>query len=234
MGDILSGFQVTDLQVNSMANTLYYVIIAAFLLGLFGFLIFKFINKLKHNIHVVIHKKIGNAIVKEEDWVMKDYYNGQYFFHYLYMNKRSPIVDDKYMKIVNKYRFGIRLPNFKYSVMGFDANFEDGKMMPMETNKLIDSSGNLTEVTFNGVDYDMFNFMKAELEAYFNKKKKDDKLMQLAPYLALLVIVVAFIVGQTLYTQHLEKMSQIWLDSVKTTMSSMIEQIGKLQVIPQR
>jgi hypothetical protein len=221
--------QVTPFQINAFMGTMFWIIMGIFILGLFAYILYKTKQRMEHTISATIYTQIGNAEVKDEDWAKKVYTGeGRYLFHYLNLNKNSPLILDKYMKIVKKKRFGI----FSYSVKGFDAFLKDGKIIPMDLNKRYNEDGTITDVALTGHDYDAFNFMQSELEAFLIKKQKIDKLLALAPYGALLLIIIAFIVGQTLYTKHLETMSQIWLNSAKASIDSIVNQIGNLQVIP--
>ena len=222
-------------QINNLSNSIFYIIIGALVFGLLIYILWQWRQRTLHNIHVTIHKQVGDSIVVDEDFAMKQYTDdGNYIFHYFFSNKKSPVVDDKYMKIVKQYKFGLRLPFTTSSSLGFDAYYQDGKICPCEMNKVYNpETKKLESVSINGIDYDAFNFMSNEITAYQLKKQRVDKLLQLAPYALMVLVVIAFIVGMVLYTKHLETMSGIWLQSVQKSTESIIDKIGSLQVIPQ-
>lgn len=201
---------VSTMQVQSFMGIVFYVILAGLFIFVLGLLLRKLYNNLTYTTHVTIRQEVGDIQISQEDRARKiEDGEGNYFFHYLKLNKKSPVIKDEYMHIVKRFRFFGLMP---YSMLGFDAYLIDGKVIPMETNKYFDDKGELKAVTLTGIDYDAFNFLQSQIKANIARFQKVDKLLQFAPYMLMVLIVISFIVGMVFYTQHLENVAKIILD----------------------
>ena len=235
-GDLLNNLNlnVDTMQVQGFMDIVFWVVAALIGIGLLIFLIIKIRQRLSYNILVRVRMEAGDVPIEWEDRAKKiTDSEGNYFFHYLGLNKQSPVIKDKYLHIIKKKRFGI----MPYSVLGFDAYLKDGKIFPMELNRLyeMDESGNVTikEVSLTGIDYDGFNFLQAQIKANIARFQKVDRLLQLAPYALLLLVIIAFIIGMVFYTQHIENVAKTILGVAEKATSNIIEKANLAQIIPQ-
>lgn len=221
------------LEVQGYANTALFIFLGLFGCCLILFGIFKIMNRIKHNIHVTIHKKIGNATLKEEDWVMKEYgSDGKYVFHYYYVGKRSPVISDTYMKICKKFMFWDLFRLFPRSYLSFDSFFVDGKLIPMGTNMMLDEKGDWSEISLTGINYDEFNFIVSEIDSYIVKKQRQDRFLTLLPYALLILIVISQVVGNMLWGQHIENVVKEIIQYATKSTTSIIDKAAGVQIIP--
>lgn len=235
-GDILSNINLNfdTMKVQGFMNIVFWVIAALIGIGLIIFLFIKIRQRMTYNILVRVRMEAGDVPIEWEDRAKKVIDGeGNYFFHYLGLNKHSPVIKDKYLHIIKKKRLGI----IPYSVLGFDAYLKDGKIIPMELNRVYeyDQEGNLIirEVSLTGIDYDAFNFLQAQIKANIARYQKIDRLLQLAPYALLLLVVIAFIVGMVFYTQHIENVAKTILGVAEKATNNIIEKANLAQIIPQ-
>lgn len=234
---------ITDLitpsteQVQSASNFVLWLVAGLVVLCIVGYLIYMFFTRMQYNYHVTIHRKVGEIAIKEEDKARKIADNqGNYFFHYLKANKKSPTVKDHYLKIVKRSSFFGLL---KKSMLGFDAWLQDGKIIPMDTNiayKYVwsDNPGwhlEMAQVSLTGIDYDSFNFLQSQIMANIKKYQRIDKLMQMLPYIGLFIIVMGFIIGMIFYSRHIENVAQTILGFSKEVAQSSIENSKLVDVI---
>lgn len=220
--------------VQSAVNSVFWVIVALIFLGVIAFFAWKLIRKLiLYKYHVSIHRKVGEIAIKEEDKARKILDNeGNYFFHYLRLNKKSPVVHDNYLKIVKKKG----LLGFPMSLLGFDVYFTDGKVIPMMTNVAFSYSPNpghlvISHVGLTGIDYDAFNFLQSQIKSNLQKYQRIDRLMQMLPYVGLFVVVMGFILGMIFYTKHIETVVKDILGFTQQTAQKALENQGITQIL---
>lgn len=219
----------TPTQVNTFLNYVFWIIVAVLALVLIIFFVWKLWQKLQYRMSVNLHREVGSNVIVEEQRVRKVYTaDGKYAYHYIPINKKSPVFHDSYNKLIKRPAwFGLS----QKVTIGFDAYLKDGKIIPMKYNKAYDENGEEYAVALSGVDYDMTNFLKMELDDYYEKKKRTNALMQMMPYIALMVVIVTFILGTILNNQHTEKMVEQMITFGKTSVNSIVAKIGEIQVL---
>lgn len=227
-------FETISANSSQIFNVSFFIIFALFFLVILFFVVKFIFNRMSYNIHATIYKEMGNIQIKEEDYVKKiTDSEDNIFFHFLKLNKKCPVIKDKYLKIVKKKRFGI----IPYSQLSIDLYYKDGKIIPMEMNKLykIDENNNITieEVTLTGIDYDAFNFLQSQIKSNIERYKRTDRLLQLAPYALMLLIVIAFIVGVIITTKHYETIATNIMKTAEIASQNIIDKASSVQVIPQ-
>lgn len=229
---LLPNLNYTPQQVNTFMNYIFWAIVGILVVFIIGFIIYKVWQKRQYTLAVNLHRKVGDNVIVEEQWARKLYTStGTYVYHFIPMNKKAPVFEDKYNKIIKRPSFfGLRQNSF----IGFDAFLKDGKITPCTYNNQYDSEGNCTEVSISGIDYDMTNFIKIEIEDYYNKKQKTSAIMQLMPYIAFLILIIAWIVGMMLYTKHVEALVKDMMGFGQNTVSTIIDKLGTIQVMPSK
>lgn len=222
-------FNPSPQQVDNFMGYVLWALIGLIALVVIGFVIWKIWQRMSYKMTANLHRKVGNNVLVEPQSVRKVYTNdGKYMYHYIPINKKSPIFEDRYNKLMKRPAwFGL----MQKTVIGFDAYVKDGKIIPMDYNQNY-VNGQAVEVSLTGVDYDMTNFIKMELDDYYLKKQKNSALMQLMPYIALLLVIMAWIIGMVLYTKHVETIAHDILNFGQTTVNTITEQIGKIQIMP--
>jgi hypothetical protein len=232
MVDINSILTYNPDKVQSAVNFVFWAIIALICIGVFGYILYITLKKMSYKLDVTTHKKVGDIAVKDTDRAKKiTDGDGNYFFHYLKLNKKSPIVKDSYLKIVKKKWLGI----FPMSQLGFDVWVQDGKVIPMDYNFLTKHSErgivSYEKVALTGIDYDAFNFLQSQIKLNMAKYQRQDKLMQILPYAALFLVIMAFILGMIFYTKHIENISMNILGYAKETAQKGLENSGIIQTL---
>lgn len=228
-----ANFNYTPAQINTFMTYVLYVIIGMLILAIIGFFLWKMWQKSQYKLACNLHKEVGNTVITEQQMVRKMYTaDGKYCYHYIPMNKKSPVFEDSFNKIIKRPGglFNLFQP---YTYVGFDAYLKDGKIIPMQYNKKFNENETV-EVSLTGIDYDMTNFIKMEVDDYYNKKQRVSALMQVLPYIVFLILVLAWIVGMVMYTKHIEKMVEQMMAFGKSTVDIIVKQIGTIQVIPSK
>lgn len=229
-------FTVSTTEVQSYVNFAFWIIIALIAVLVVGFVLWKVLQRLSYPYYVTVHKKVGDMVIKFDDLAKKvTDSSGNYYYHYLGLNKQSPVIKDSFLKIVKK-NFMVFIPMSK---PGFDVWLQDGKIIPMHTNKALnweysDNPGwHLVpeSVAMTGIDYDAFNFMQRQLEHNRAKRVKEDRLWRMMPYIGLFVIVVAWIVGNILYGQHIENVAKTILGYANQAAQKGLENNNIIQTI---
>lgn len=229
---LLPSVNYTPQQINTFMNYVFWAIIALLVVVVLGIIIWKVWQRMKYTLAVNLHRQVGDTIIVEQQMARKLYTgDGRYVYHFIPMNKKSPVFEDKFNKLIKRPAlFGLRQNTY----IGFDAYLKDGKIIPMDTNKKYLPDGGILNVSLTGIDYDMTNFIKIEIDDYYQKKQRVSALMQLLPYLTFLILVIAWIVGMMLYTKHVEALTKDILQFGQNTVSNIVEKIGTIQVFPQK
>lgn len=193
------------------------------------YLAYRIYQRSTYKIHITVYKKAGNATIKEQDWAKKFIdQGGNYRFHYLRLNRRSPMIDDKYLNFVRKKWLFI----FQKSYPNYDVYYTNGAIYPLPIVTSIAEEG--VRIELQGIDYDTYNFIQQEVKTLQIKHQRTDRLLGILPYVGLLLIVIAFIVGTAINNQHMEKMAQLWLNSAKDAAQTLVDKIAGTQIIPQQ
>lgn len=216
------------------AASMYIIVgfLAIVLTGIIGFLLYRLYIRMTHKFHVTIYKKVGDVEIKSTDWAKKyqDEF-GNYNFSYYKLKKKSKVIEDEYFRIVKTKMLGL----FPSSNLGFDAYYINGKIIPMQINKAYSYNDNgeleITNVSLTGIDYDGFNFMQQEVKTILQKYERVDKWLQIMPYAAMFLVIVAFIVGSAIYAKHIENISMNIIGVSKQIAQQNVDKTGIIQKV---
>lgn len=210
-------FQVaaSTMQVQGVVNFFFYIILGMVALIVFVWLLFALYTKLTYNYHVFIYKKVGDTEIVFEDQAKQVKLQGNYMMHFRKMRKYAPIVDQKFMRIVQKPLLGI-IPNSK---IGFNAYLYGETLFPLAVKP---------NPGLEPINLDMFNYMQSRIQANQQKYVARNALMQLLPYVALGGVILMFIVGMIFYTKHVENIAKSLIGLTESSIDQIIEAGGPI------
>lgn len=209
---------VTPDQVQGVVNFLWYILLGMIGLGVLIFILIKIYQKLSYNYSVDLYKKVGETEIVFEDKARQVKLAGNYMFHFMNINKFSPVIDSKYLRIKQKKFLGI----FSSSKLHFSAYLYGESIFPIAVQ---DNPGLVP------INIDLFNYMQSRLQANQQKYTKVNQLMQLLPYLAVGGVIMMFIVGMIFYTKHIETISMQILGAAKSQADNILTSSGAVQIV---
>lgn len=223
------GFNISPQIFTGAWTIMVYIALGVLGTAVILYLLYRLWERFTYTIHITVYKKAGNATIKEEDWAKKFIdQGGNYRFHYRALNRRSPIIDDKYLNFIRKKWLFF----FQKSYQNYDVFYTNGAIYPLTVKTYYEKDKE--RIVLEGIDYDTYNFIQQEVKTLQIKHQRIDRLMGILPYVGLLLVVVAFVVGTALNNQHIEKMTEIWLNSAKTAAQNIIDKVAGTQIIPQQ
>lgn len=215
VGEIL---KYDPMQVQGFANSAFYIIL--FLLGAIAlfFIVREISKRLSHNIPVTFFNKVGNTEIEMRDWAKRVTLDNKMYYHYLNINKYSPIWSSAYNRIV-KYNVFLIIPR---AAVGFAAYIEGDKIVPCEVHN---NPGIIP------VDYDMYNWLVERVKLNHAKYQRNQQLMMLLPIIGLGLVVLAWILGNLFWGNHVERMATMIISSSKDIATMALEKAGAVQII---
>jgi len=217
--------QYNPLQTQSTVNTIFYLIAGLAAVGIVLYIVWKVKNNWSYNIKVSIDKKVGNAMINFEDKVKQIKMDEKYYYHYLGINKYSPVFDSSFLRIFQKQElFG------KKTYLGFNAFIDGESIFPVKY---------IANDTLQPINLDLFNYLQSRVKHNHDKFTKMNLLMQYMPIIGVTAVIIVFFVGMIFYTKHVETIAKVIIDGATTAaaktavmVSDMATKSGAAQIIP--
>jgi len=209
--------QFTTGQIQGASVWIFWVLLSLIFLGIIGYMLYLVWKSTKYKIIADVREKVGENFITKPDKVRKVKVEDTWLYHYKNLNKYSPVFDSKFLYIIKKR--GIF--NWK-SFIGFTAYKYEDKIVPCTIKE---------NLVIEPIDYDAWNYLVQRIRINHTKYERNQQLRAMMPYIALGVVMMAFIVGSILWGQHVEKVATGLINSAETTARNILETSGAQQII---
>lgn len=217
MAESMDLFQVSTGQIQTAANWILWAGIGLAVAALLGLLVWYVIKQAQYKQLCVIYEQIGDKQIIILDKIRTISLEGSQFFHYQKTKIFSPVFDVKYMSF---FKFPGLLGN--KTKLGYVIYKYGKKVTPVQMTG------------FHGIkpiDYDAWNYMVQRFKANIAKYERNQELMRMLPIIGLGMVVLAFIITNLLWGQHIEKMANMIISSASGVAKQMLENSGAVQVL---
>lgn len=212
-------FQVSTSQLQNIGNGILWVGLGLFFAALVGVVVYQLIRLSKYNMSCIIYDQIGDKQLIIPDKVKVVRIEGSVFYHFLKTNIFSPKFDVKYMSFFKQAGF-----------LGFGSKTKLGFVIYKYGEKItpVELTGNYG---IKPIDYDAWNYLVQRFKANHAKYERNQELMRMLPIIGLGLVVIAFIMTNLLWGQHIEKMATLILNSANSVARQMLENSGAIQIL---